>query len=62
MSKLNRKIYIVMGHNYKTSVTYISEVCSSKKKADEHRNYISELMNRDEPGNYYHWVYDQRVV
>ena len=37
-----RKVYIVMGHCHKTKCTYISEICSSRKKADEYCEYIGE--------------------
>jgi len=61
--KKYRKVYIVMGHNFTTKSTYISEVCSSKKKADKYRNYIEGVMSKHDPDNVYaHWVYDQRVV
>ena len=63
MSKINRKVYIVMAHNLTLKSTYISEVCSSRKKAEEARDYISMVMSKHDPdSHYYHWVYDQRVV
>jgi hypothetical protein len=61
--KINRKVYIVMAHNLTLKSTYISEVCSSKKKAEDHKDYISKVMEKHDPANVYvHWVYDQRVV
>ena len=62
MSK-SRKVYIVMGYKYSSKSTYISEVCSSKKKADEYCKYISDVLAKHDPGEVYaHWVYDSRVV
>jgi hypothetical protein len=58
-----RKVYIVMAHNHTTKSTYISEVCSSKSKADAFRNYISVVMSKHDPENEYtHWVFDMRVT
>jgi hypothetical protein len=62
MSSLNRKVYIVMAYNVTTKSTFISEVCSSKKKADKFREYISEVMAKHDPENsYVHWVDSARV-
>lgn len=59
----NRKVYIVMCNNLTHNYVYISEVCSSKKKAEDHKVYISDIMNRHEPEiSRVYWVYDQRVV
>lgn len=59
----NRKVYIVMCSNLTNKYVYISEVCSSKKKANEHRDFISDLMARDEPEvARAYWVTDMRVV
>lgn len=61
MSK--RKVYIVMCNNLTNQYAYISEVCSSKKKAEDHKVYISELMARHEPEvSRAYWVTDMRVV
>ena len=62
--KKNRKVYIVMGHAFDTKSTYISEVCTSKKKADAHQKYMSELMARADTGFglRVYWVHDARVV
>jgi hypothetical protein len=57
----NRKVYIVMGHDAKTKSTYVSEVCTTKKKAEEYKKYIEILMKKDDNERYY-WVYDARVV
>ena len=58
-----RKVYIVMAYVVNTKSTYISEVCSSKKKADEFKDYISGVMKKHDPDNeYVHWVFDQRVA
>lgn len=59
----NRKVYIVMCSNLTHNYVYISEVCSSKKKADEHKDYISKLMEKHEPDvSRAYWVHEQRVV
>jgi len=63
MARNNRKVHIVMAYDHVTNSTYISEVCSSKKKAEEFRVYINRIMNKDEPTfRYLHWVYEQRVA
>jgi len=59
--KKNRKVYIVMGYAVDTRVTYISEICSSKKKAESHQKYMTELMDKTETPRTY-WVYDGRVA
>jgi hypothetical protein len=59
----SRKVYIVMAHKYLTNTTYVCEVCSSKKKAEEHCKYMDMLMATHETDSLYcHWVYDARVV
>jgi hypothetical protein len=50
-----------MGHDAKTKSTYVSEVCTTKKKAEEYKKYIEILMKKDDNERYY-WVYDARVV
>jgi hypothetical protein len=63
MARNNRKVHIVMAHDHVTNETYISEVCSSKKKAEEFQVYINRVMNEGEPTiRYIHWVHEQRVV
>jgi len=63
MARNNRKVHIVMAHDIKLNSTYISEICSSKKKAEEFRVYINRVMNEYEPTiRYIHWVYEQRIV
>lgn len=58
-----RKVYIVMAHDHKLNSTYISEVCSSKKKAENFRVHINRIMNENEiTFRYTHWIYDQRVM
>ena len=61
--KRERKVYIVMGYEYKNKVTYVSEVCSSRKKAEEHMKWISLLMSKEE-GEFSrtYWIYDARVA
>ena len=59
----NRKVYIVMCHHHNHRTTYISEVCSSKKKAEECMHNISTIMAKYEPENpRTYWIYDQRIV
>jgi hypothetical protein len=57
----NRKVYIVMGHCAKTKSTYVSEVCTTKKKAEDYKEYIEVLMKKNDLERYY-WIYDARVV
>jgi hypothetical protein len=57
----SRKVYIVMGYAPDTKSTYVSEVCSSKKKAEAHEKYMTDLMKGTQFGRIY-WVYDARVV
>lgn len=59
----NRKVYIVMCHHINHGNTYISEVCSSRKKAEEHMESIRVIMHKYEPENpRNYWIYDQRIV
>lgn len=59
----NRKVHIVICHSHTHRATYISEVCSTKKKAEAHRDYINKLMAREEPDNLRtYWVMSQRIV
>lgn len=58
-----RRVHIVLCFSQKWNCTYISEVCTSKKKAEQHRDYIDELMAREEPDNVRtYWVMSQRIV
>jgi hypothetical protein len=59
--KKERKVYIVMGYDYNLKITYISEICSSKKKAENHMKWMSTLMDKPETPRAY-WVYDGRVA
>jgi hypothetical protein len=59
--KKSRKVYIVMGYASNTETTYISEICSSKKKAESHQKYMTELMDKHETPRIY-WIYDGRVA
>lgn len=59
--KKYRKVYIVIGYAIDTRVTYISEICSSKKKAELHQKYMTELMDKSETPRSY-WIYDGRVA
>ena len=56
-----RKVYIVMGYAYETKSTYISEVCTSLKKAEAHKEFITRIMDGTEHKRNY-WIYDARVV
>lgn len=61
--KKYRRVHIVICYSHTLQCTYISEVCSSKKKAEEHRDYMDNLMRREEPDNLRtYWVASQRVV
>lgn len=63
MTTKTRRVHIVICYNHTLQSTYISEVCSSKKKAEDHKNYISALMHRDDPDTVRtYWVMSQRVV
>ena len=64
MSRNTRKVHIVMAYDHELGTLYISEVCSSKKKADKYKVYINRIMNEDgkNPFRYSHWVCDKRVV
>lgn len=60
--KKDRKVYCVMCYVYSTQCTYVSNVCSSKKKAEAHKKYIEDVMSKGgEPPRVY-WVYDARVT
>lgn len=58
--KKDRKVYCVMCYVYSTQCTYVSNVCSSKKKAEAHKIFIEDVMSTEPPRVY--WVYDARVV
>lgn len=60
--KRQRKVYLVMGHCLNTKVTYVSEVCSSKKKAEVHMYWISALMAKETDQDRTYWIYDARVA
>lgn len=57
MSK-NKYVYVIMGHNSKYQSTYISRICSNKKKAAEEQRYIESVM-QGEPIVY--WTSKERV-
>lgn len=57
----DRKVYLVMGYAHGTHTTYVSEVCSSRKKAEAHKNYITEVMDKHSSELHTYWVYDARV-
>ena len=54
----NKYVYVIMGHNSKYQSTYISRICSNKKKAEDEAKYIEDIM-RGEPIVY--WVSKERV-
>jgi hypothetical protein len=54
----NKYVYVIMGHNSKYQATYISRICSNKKKAEHESKYIQDIM-RGEPIVY--WVSRERV-
>lgn len=57
MSK-NKYVYVIMAHNSKYQSTYISRICSNKKKAAEEQRYIESIM-QGEPNVY--WTSRERV-
>lgn len=54
----NKYVYVIMGHNSKYQSTYISRICSNKKKAAEEQRYIESVM-QGEPIVY--WTSKERV-
>jgi hypothetical protein len=54
----NKYVYVIMGHNSKYQSTYISRICSNKKKAAEEQRYIESIM-QGEPNVY--WTSRERV-
>jgi hypothetical protein len=54
----NKYVYVIMGHNSKYQATYISRICSNKKKAEDEAKYIEDIM-RGEPIVF--WVSKERV-
>lgn len=59
MSK-SRSVHLVMGHNVATRNTYVSAVRSSRKKAEEWKNFIEEAMKNDPDGRVY-WLLTEKV-
>ena len=58
----SRKVYLVMCHHVPHKETYVSEACTSKKKAEEYMKYISKVMAEHDPDNMRsYWIYDVRV-
>jgi hypothetical protein len=45
----SRRVHIVICYNLTLKYSYISEVCSNKKKAQEHLDSISKIMEKYEP-------------
>jgi hypothetical protein len=54
----NKYVYVIMGHNSKYQSTYISRICSNKKKAELEMGFIQKIM-RDDPIVY--WTSKERV-
>ena len=54
----NKYVYVIIGYNPQYNTTYISRVCSSKKKAAEEQRYIESVMI-GEPNLY--WTSKERV-
>jgi hypothetical protein len=54
----NKYVYVIMAHNTQHKATYISRICSNKKKAENEAKYIEDIM-RGEPIVY--WVSRERV-
>ena len=54
----NKYVYVIMAHNTTYQSTYISRICSNKKKAETEAKYIEDIM-RGEPVVY--WVSKERV-
>jgi len=60
MSK-NRIVHLVMGHNVVSRITYVSGVYSSKKKAEEWKDFIETAMKNDSDGRVY-WLLTEKVA
>ena len=54
----NKYVYVIMAHNSTYKSTYISRICSNKKKAAEEQRYIESVM-QGEPVVY--WISRERV-
>jgi hypothetical protein len=54
----NKYVYVIIGYNPQYNTTYISRVCSNKKKAEEEQRYIESIMV-GEPNLY--WTSKERV-
>lgn len=58
----SRKVYLVMCHHVPHKETYVSEVCSTMKKAEKYKEYISKVMAEHDPDNpRAYWIFDMRV-
>lgn len=53
-----KNVYVIIAHDTRYKSTYISQVCSNKKKAEDFKVYIERVM-KDEPIVY--WVSKERV-
>jgi hypothetical protein len=54
----NKYVYVIMAHNTQHKATYISRICSNKKKAENEVKYIQDIM-KGEPIVY--WTSRERV-
>jgi hypothetical protein len=54
----NKYVYVIMAHNTQHKSTYISRICSNKKKAENEVKYIQDIM-KGEPIVY--WTSRERV-
>lgn len=43
----NKYVYVIMAHNTQLKCTYISRICSNKKKAELEKGYIENIMRHD---------------
>jgi len=58
MKNRNKYVYVIMAHNTQHKSTYISRICSNKKKAENEVKYIQDIM-KGEPIVY--WTSRERV-
>ena len=58
MKNRNKYVYVIMAHNTTYKATYISRICSNKKKAENEVKYIQDIM-KGEPIVY--WTSRERV-
>lgn len=61
MSAKSRMVYVVVGYDHKSHSSYISSILSSRKKAEEYKNYIEILMKDHEDTLRSYWIQDRKV-